>query len=81
MVAALEYGDRIVISNEKRSPRGLAGLSWMIRVYGKEEWVVLTGRCPPVPRAQKLVPAAAEGLGTLTNVRHNDQSKLAVLRW
>ena len=38
VVAALEHGDRIVISNEKRAPRGFAGLSSAIPAYGTVEW-------------------------------------------
>ncbi len=38
VVAALEYGDRIVISNEKHAPRGFAELSCKNPEYGKVEW-------------------------------------------
>ncbi len=37
VVAALEYGDRIVISNERRARSGFADLSLMIPAYGKVE--------------------------------------------
>ena len=57
VVAALEHGDRIVISNEKRAPRGFAGLSSAIPAYGKVKW---WGPDCPIPSHSASIETRAD---------------------
>ena len=47
VVAALEYGDNIVISNDRRAARGFRELSLVIEEYGAVSWWNADHPIPP----------------------------------
>ena len=47
VVAALEYGDNIVISNDRRAANGFRELSRIIEEYGKVSWWKANHSIPP----------------------------------
>ena len=57
VVAALEHGDNIVISNDRRAARGFKGLSHVIEEYGAVSWWNTDHPIPPGPRNEHSPPS------------------------